>query len=278
VKIAVFSDIHANLPALQRVIGDIETWQPDQVIMAGDLVNRGPRPVECLDLLLEKERSAGWQLVRGNHEDYVISHAEPDAPSSGPAFDVHRGSYWTYTKLNHDVSALTRLPFQVSLHDPAGGEARIVHASMRGNRDGIYPETTDRTLRLQLGAPPALLCVGHTHRPLIRWIGGTLVVNAGSAGLPFDGDRRAAYARLEWAAGNWRAEIVRLEYDFQAAQADFYSTGFIEGAGPLARLVLIELQEARSQLFQWAYRYQDAALDGRITLENSVAEFLSGPH
>ncbi len=275
-KIAVLADIHANLPALEAVAAHIEAWQPDRVVVAGDLVNRGPRPFECLHFVLEKQNTQGWLTVRGNHEDYVITHSLPNAPRSGPALEVHRGSFWTYQKLDRDICSLVEMPFQQSLNGPDGSEMRVVHASMRGNRDGIYPETHDETLRKQLGDPPALLCVGHTHRPLIRGLDETLVVNAGSVGLPFDYDRRAGYAQLTWRQNAWHAQIVRLDYDFARAERDFFETNFIHDAGPLAQLVLIELRQARSQLFQWADRYQERALAGEISMQDSVREFVDG--
>jgi putative phosphoesterase len=187
-KIAVLADIHANFIALQSVVEHLESWKPDEVIVAGDIVNRGPRPLQCLDFVRERANTQGWLTVRGNHEDYVISRAQPDQPQAGPFFDVHQGSYWTYRQLNSDVSPLEAMPFQQTLLVQDGGEVRITHASMRGNRDGVYPETSDETLKKQMGPPPAIFCVGHTHRPLIRRLCGALVVNVGSAGLPFDGD------------------------------------------------------------------------------------------
>jgi putative phosphoesterase len=274
VKIAVLADIHANLPALQAVTAHLEAWQPDQVIVAGDLVNRGPRPLECLQFVQEKQRTQGWLTVRGNHEDYVITHSEPDAPRSGPALEVHRGSYWTYQKLGEDIRPLVEMPFQQSFQELDGSEVRVVHASMRGNRDGIYPETSDETLRRQIGAPPAVLCVGHTHRPLVRWLNGTLVVNAGSVGLPFDFDRRTGYAQIFWSRRTWHARLIRLEYDIAQEERDFAETNFIPDAGPLAQLVLIELRQARSMLFQWASRFQARALAGEISMQDSVREFL----
>jgi predicted phosphodiesterase len=273
-KIAVLTDIHANLPALEAVAAHIEAWHPDRVVVAGDLVNRGPRPLECQQFVLEKQKNQGWLTVRGNHEDYVITNSLPDAPRTGPALDVHRGSFWTYQKLGGDIRPLLDMPFQQSLDGPNGTEVRVVHASMRNNRDGIYPETRDEALRKQLGIPPALLCVGHTHRSLVRWLDDTLVVNAGSVGLPFDHDRRAGYAQLSWSRNTWRAQIIRLDYDFMRAERDFFDTNFITDAGPLAQLVLIELRQARSQLFQWAARYQDRALAGEISVQDSVREFL----
>jgi putative phosphoesterase len=273
-KIAVLADIHANLPALQAVVDHVEAWQPDYVIVAGDLVNRGPHPLECLQFVQERQRTQGWLTVRGNHEDYVITHSEPDAPRNGPALEVHRGSFWTYNKLGGDVSPLLEMPFQQNLKDSSGSEVRVVHASMRGNRDGIYPETRDETLRKQIGEPPAVLCVGHTHRPLVRWLNETLVVNAGSVGLPFDNDQRTGYAQIARSHNAWHAQIVRLDYDIAQGERDFLETNFIPDAGPLAQLVLIELRQARSMLFQWAVRFQDRALAGEISMQDSVREFL----
>ncbi|MGD9092300.1 MAG: metallophosphoesterase family protein [Anaerolineales bacterium] len=273
-KFIVLSDIHSNLHALQEVVLSIDKWKPDIVIVAGDIVNRGPRPRECLDLVLERVQSDGWLLIRGNHEDYVIARTRPDSPRTGPKFEVHRPSYWTLDQLGGDVSTLLAMPFSQSLTAPDGKEIRIVHGSMRGNRDGIYSETNNETLKDQIAPPPSLFCVGHTHLPLIRSYNGTLVVNVGSSGLPFDGDQRPSYARITWHKGEWVAEIVRVNYDIQAAERDFYSSGYLAEGGPLVRLVLFELRHASSQLYNWSRLYQEQTLQGRISLNRSVQEYL----
>lgn len=274
-KLAVLADIHANFVALQTVTAHIEAWQPDRVVVAGDIINRGPRSSECLRFVQAKQETAGWLVVGGNHEDYVISHSQPDAPRCGPAFEVHRHSYWTYRQLDGQTPALATMPFQQSLTAPDGSEVRIVHASMRGNRDGIYPKTTDEELRQKIRPGPPLLCVGHTHLPLVRRIDGTLVVNVGSAGLPFDGDTRPSYAQLSWRRGEWQIEIVRLDYDRPAAERDLFQTDFFEGSGPLAWVILNELRTARSRLFHWTAQYQARVLAGELTMEDSVQQFLA---
>ncbi len=173
------------------------------------------------------------------------------------------------------------MPNQQSLVGPDGKEARFVHASMIHNRDGIYPETTDAELERKINGKispfpeaPSLFAVGHTHRALIRSLNGTLVVNAGSVGLPFDHDRRAGYAQIVWGKLGWEAKIVRLEYDRAQAERDFFETGYFEEAGPLIRLVLIELRTAVSQLYSWSIRYQQQALNGEISMEESVRRYL----
>lgn len=273
-KLAIFADVHSNLPALQAVIKDIQSWSPDRVIIAGDLVNRGPRPLECLELIHEKVESDGWIILRGNHEDYVLCHEQSDAPLSGPPFEVHRASYWTFEKVSAMMSVLRNLPLTLSFLDAQGEEVRVTHASMRGIRDGLYPWMPDEKIQKRLGAPPKLFCVGHTHLPFVRQLDDTLVVNVGSAGLPFDGDIRPSYARLAWRNGIWTAEIIRVNYDMQTAERDFISTGYLEEAGPLAHLVLLELQHARSQLYQWAKLFQDRVLAGEVTMNQAVEAFL----
>ncbi len=280
-KIAVISDIHANLPALEAVTHDLEAWRADHVIVAGDLVNRGPRSAECLSFVQNKAITAGWRVLLGNHEEYVIRHSDPDTPRSGPAFEIRRASYFTFRQLGCNVLPLAALPFSISLDSPDGSEARFTHASMRGTRDGIYRRTPDAEVLLQTGAPrqddrlPSLFCVGHTHMPFVRRVKGVLAVNAGSVGMPFDGDTRASYAQLTWRGGEWSADIVRLSYDLERADQDYEETGFLEQGGPLARLMRIELRTGHSQLYQWAQRFEAPVLAGVISMEESVEEFLA---
>jgi predicted phosphodiesterase len=276
-KVAVISDIHANLVAFRRVLADLAAWQPDIVVVAGDTVKRGPRPREGLEIVLEKQRTEGWLVVRGNHEDYVIDQGNPQAPSSGPVYETHQASYWTYQKLGKNVADLVQMPFQVSFPGPDGREFRVAHASMTGNRHGIYPETGEMQLRSLIGPAdktPAVFVVGHTHRPLIRQVGETFVVNAGSAGLPFDGCTRPSYARLEWLGESWKAQIQRLEYDLAQAERDFFESGYAAGAGPLTDLVLIELRSARSQLYYWAISYQEQVMAGEMSMRASIDAYL----
>ncbi len=274
-KIAILADIHGNMPALQRVAAHLETWQPDQVVMAGDVVNRGPQPRRCLQFVEERQQAAGWHMVRGNHEDYVLVFNRPDVPKRGPEFEVYRNAYWTYRRLDGKISCLETMPFQVSMVGPDGREVRVVHASMRGNRDGIYPDTPDTLLRRQVAPAPAVLCVGHTHRPLVRRLDDTLVVNVGSVGMPFDGDRRAAYAQLTWQEGRWQAEIIRLEYDQAQTETQFYASGFIPEAGPLAQVMLLEFRQARSHIHSWIAHYEPLVLSGQMSMAESVDRYLS---
>jgi len=276
-KIAVLADIHANYRALETVVDHVERWEPDQVLVAGDIVNRGPRSLCCLDLVEEKRQQEGWQVIRGNHEDYVIGRDEPDAPQGGPLYELFQPVRFTYAQLNRDVSAIRALPTKISLDFSEAGEVRMLHASMRNNRDGIYPETTDIELKKQIAPAPAVFITGHTHRALVRTLNGTLVVNAGSVGLPFDGDTRAGYAQVTLRNDQWQAQIMRLEYDMAAAERDYTEFGFMHGGGPLAELILLEMKSAMSQLYPWTAKYNSPVQKGQITVEAATREFLKNP-
>lgn len=273
-KVAVLSDIHGNLPALRAVADDIARWRPDAVVVDGDIVNRGPLSGDCLDFVLERREAHGWVLLRGNHEDFVMECGNPDAPQSGPAYEMTQFAHFALSQLNGHVAALRELPDVFEIDAPGDKVLRVVHASMRNNRDGIYPITGDDELREQIAPPPAVFVTGHTHRPLQRQLDDTLIVNIGAVGSPFDNDRRAGYGRFEWDGGHWSAEVMRVDYDYAQIELDYAQSGFLRDGGPLAQLMLVELRKARGLIFRWASRYEQAVRSGAMTLEDSVRDLL----
>ena len=273
-KLAVLSDIHGNWPGLMVVADHIERWQPDLVIVNGDVINRGPNSAACWDFVQQKRRDCGWLTVLGNHEEYVIAQGKPDAARAGVPFDIYRPSFWVYEQLGCDMSALQALPFALN-ETIDGTPVRITHASMLGTRDGVYRLTPDAELLAKIGEPaPSLFVVGHTHQPLVRRLNNTLVVNAGATGMPFDDDWRVSYAQLTLDRGEWEAEIVRLEYDRPQAERDFFDTGFIDGGGPLTRIMLRELQLATGMLYTFFKLYEQRVIAGELTLVRAVDLFL----
>lgn len=271
-KLAVLSDIHGNLAALQAIADDIDRWQADTIVVAGDVINRGPLPRQCLDFVFAREATAGWRLLRGNHEEYVLGVIADPSPRAGVEEAVRASVRWTAAQVG-DPAAIAAMATIVQLPAPDGGEVRIVHASMRHNRDNILPQTSDEELRAKIAPAPPLFVCGHTHRPLIRQLDQTLVVNAGSVGLPFDGDTCASYARLTWREG-WQAEITRVPYDREQAAIDYEQSGFLHQSGPLGPLIFTEFQHAKPFLSTWYQRYEVEVLAGALTAAQSVATFL----
>ncbi len=270
-KIAVLSDIHGNMPALVAVADHIKRWQPDQVVVNGDMVNRGPRSDACLEFLMQKAERENWLLLRGNHEEFIARCADLTQTESDPEYELLQFAHWSYHQVKEQVSYLASLPEQYEWQAPDGQVVRVTHASMINNRDGLYPAMSDDDLRKRITPAPAVFVTGHTHRALIRQIDNSLVVNTGAVGAPFDDDRRASYAQLTWCEQTgWQAEIIRIPYDYEQIERDYIESGFLDEAGPLAQLMLVELRKATGLVYLWAARYQDALLAGEIGMEESV--------
>ncbi|MEI7771011.1 MAG: metallophosphoesterase family protein [Chloroflexales bacterium] len=278
-KIAILADIHANLAALQATIDDIDGWSPDAVIVGGDIVNRGPQSDDCLDLVLRLRDQRGWQVIAGNHEGYVLRYAvdraRHDFPTSGPRYEFSRLIGWAYGQLADRIPAIAALPEQLEIATPAGA-IRVLHASVRHNRDGVMAASSDAELRRQIDPAAAVFCVGHTHMPFVRRVDDTLVVNVGSVGLPFDGDTRAAYARLSLGHAGWGAAIRRVDYDLAATERVFVHGGAMESIGPMAEIMLRELQTGTSLMFDFLPRYDGPIHSGEISMANAVRDFLDG--
>ncbi|MBK7914857.1 MAG: metallophosphoesterase family protein [Chloroflexi bacterium] len=275
-KIALLSDIHGNVAALQAVLADIDAWQPDQVIVNGDVVNRGPDSPACWQMIADRRAQSGWQALGGNHEAYVCKHANPvpDAEHIGIQADINQNSRWTYRQLNGQVAELTALPQVIDITAPDGSRLRATHASMRGNSDSINPADDDATISQQIAPATAVFVTSHIHVAYIRQIRNTLLVNTGSAGQLCDGDPRASYAQVIWQNGQWRAKIVRLPYDRAATERAFFASGFMDETGPVAHLVFQEWKTAVPLLPPWRQQYMAAVIHGDISLEQSVADFL----
>ncbi len=274
-RVAILADIHGNLPALEEVARQVEHLMPDLVLVAGDIVNRGPWSPECLAFVQERQAQAGWQVIRGNHEGYVIRSFEEPETRAGLEGAIRQNVRWTLERLG-GIEAIAALPAMLQFAGPDGGEIRLVHASMLNDRDNILPTTSDQELREKIAPAPELFCCGHTHRALVRAIDDTLVVNAGSVGLPFDGDVRAAYALATWQASRgWLAEIRRVAYDRERTARAFKQSGFLAQAGPAARLIYEEFKRARPYLGSWFVEYEQAVAAGDITAAESVSRFLA---
>ncbi|PDW04625.1 metallophosphoesterase family protein [Candidatus Viridilinea mediisalina] len=280
-KIAIIADIHGNLAALHAVIADLEVWSPDLVIVAGDTINRGPCSGACLELVLRMVAERGWLLLRGNHERYLLSYhrqyQQATLPQHGPDYELSRIIAWTHSQVHAWVDVLDALPDRLHVALDTDRLA-VYHASIVHDRDGLVPMASDERLRAQIEPEAAIFCTAHTHVPFVRQLDQTLIVNVGAVGLPFDGDQRLAYARLTRGHKGWNATIMRLDYDVASAAQAIYSSGMFEHVGPLAELLLRELQTGHSLLFGFVANYRDPILAGQISFEDALSACLAQAH
>lgn len=279
-KLAVLSDIHGNWPALQAVAADIDAWQPDAVLVNGDVVNDGPSSLTCWQYIADRRTRDGWRVLRGNHEEYVAEWRDPAMPREGPAYDLIRLSRWTYEQLDEAdeqiVDTLAALPERWEWVAPDGTRLAAMHGTLLGNRAGIYPFTSDDDVRRRIVTGARVFVTAHTHVAHIRSLDGTLVANVGSVGIPGDGDGRAAYGRFTWtAARGWEAQIVRVAYDRNQTERDYFTSGFMDEVGPEAELSLAQFRLSCDVRTRWAAADRWRILSGEISLAESVRQWLA---
>ncbi len=273
-RIAILADIHSNSAALEAAVCDILNRRPDEVIVAGDIINRGPQPRQCLERILDLQRTKGWHLLRGNHEDFVLSERTPTPNRVQWQNEVLQHTAWTAHQIISLAGDVEAMPNQVDVAGPDGRLVRAVHASMESNRSGLFEHMDDGEMLALMDPAPAVHCVGHTHRPFVRWIDSQLVVNAGAVGLPFDRDPRAAYAWLEWTGGTWQAEIIRLNYDRTRTEKAMHDSGYLADGGPMTALVVDELRHARPNFQRWHRDYEADVAAGRLSVQEAVDALL----
>lgn len=239
--VAILSDVHGNLSALEAVLADIAARGVTEVVVAGDLVGFGANPNEVVDLLITR----GVTLVRGNHEhEYVAPYADRQTRARWRADPRLASMCWYLDRLGPERGAfLAALPERHWLDEATA----IVHGSPRHIRDAVLAGTDEAELDAMFAGTPATAAfVGHTHRPVIRTTAQRRVVNVGSVGAPLDGDPRAAYVLAERSVaappGAWTSTVVRVPYDVERAIAA-YDNG-LRAADPGFAAVMARLLRA----------------------------------
>ncbi len=273
-KLAILADIHGNLPALEAVAEHIAQWQPDQVIVNGDIVNRGPCSLATWQFAQQRAEQDGWLLLRGNHEDYLLERLAGNDVRAGTEFEINYLSYWTFLQMGTAVSELTPLPDGHSIFTPDGQELRIRHSSMQHNRHWFGPYTADDVLRPLIAPPPDVFITSHIHMPYLRHLERTRIINTGAAGSPIDGDVRASYIQLFHYHNQWHISFIRLDYDREAMAQYCRSTGFLTETGPVSWLIYHEWRLAVDLVYAWQFQFQEDVLQGRIDLETAVSHYL----
>ncbi len=224
-RVAVITDIHGNLLALETVLARIEQIDVDTIYCGGDLVGYGPRPNEVCRLIEER----GIPTIYGNY-DYAIGRDEEDC---GCAYrDPHdrelgrKSIAWTLERTDQRSKDFMRgLPFDLRF-ELADRRVRLVHGSPRKVNEYLFEDKPARTFeRIAAGAECDVLVFGHTHQPWVREYGDVLFVNCGSVGKPKDGDPRGAFAVLEGADGQVTARIERVAYDAAAVAKEVAAAG-----------------------------------------------------
>jgi predicted phosphodiesterase len=284
-RLAVIADIHANLPALQAVLEDLEAYHPDAVLAAGDLVLGGPQPVEVLQAL----RALPLVCIRGNNEEYLLEYGRAPEKYNGKRWAP---LHWTYARLGaSDLEWIANLPRTLSFAPDGATALRMVHGSPPGcPQGGLVPDDarvlelfrrahlvppdnapTPLSDALAVVSEPNLICA-HTHIPWQQRIDGRLVFNPGSVGAPINEERAACYARLEWREGallewseeNWQVELRAVEYNYRVLLDSYTHDGYLPLGGAFARACLLNALTGLN--YAWFFVQHAASLAQRAGL------------
>jgi predicted phosphodiesterase len=216
-RLAVISDIHGNLPALEAVRKAVHAARPDFVAVTGDHVFNGPDPAGVIDLLRTME-SDGAMVVAGNTDvavaDFDYAAAFPWMTDGVPETYL-AAAEWANDALGDERLAwLRRLPNERRARATDDTMVLACHASP-GSQTAGFDQTLDPNVILERVSrtDARVIACGHTHLPEVRDLGWKIIVNAGSAGYVFDGDPTATWALVDLVDGNVEAEIKRTEFD-----------------------------------------------------------------
>jgi len=230
-RIALLSDIHGNLVALEAVFADLRQHGAfDEIIVAGDLAWSGPWPAEVVDLL----RASGAAVIQGNTDAFFRRRAGDPPPGKRDSRFAEQLAWMSERLGGERLSYLANLPFSHRVIPQSGQDLLVVHANPSDLDHPIMPKTSaadlDDLLLAEGTAPDwAALAFGHIHVPFTRHWRGRLLVDVASAGLPMDGDPRAVYAILTWQDGQWQAEHHRVFYEVPVVARQMREGGMPRG-------------------------------------------------
>ncbi len=220
-KIAALYDIHGNLPALEAVLKELESIQPDVVVIGGDIVS-GPMPVQTLERL----RQLGEKVVyiRGNGDREVATVFDGQSSSSKMPEEVRQITTWVAHQLEQSQrDFLSQLPEQITLHLEGLGDILFCHATPRSDEE-IFTSATpqERLQNIFNGIEQDIVVCGHTHMQFELQVGSVRILNAGSVGMPYAESPGAYWLLLEPDGYEFRRAAYDLETAAQRVRESTY--------------------------------------------------------
>lgn len=264
-RLALLSDIHGNLPALDAVLADVAELHVDHIVVAGDVVNWGPWSAEALARVVDE----GWPVIRGNNEFYAIDYGTPRAPEAWRNVGQWPLLPWLHRQLDARARALLAMwPDTLSLRFADAPPLRIVHGSPRSPWEAILPDITDAEAELVLnGVEEDTIVAAHTHLPMDRQVGRWHILNPGTVGTPLNGRHEATYMLMEGTPEGWQAALRRLPIDPTPVLVEFERQGFVEACGVIGALVVEEYRCARLEVLPFLRWHQATCPDAPFSLD-----------
>ena len=236
-KIAVISDIHANLEALKTVLKDIEKEKCDRIFCLGDLAMAGPQPVETIDFIIKQK---DWTIIQGNTDKLIVDFSQELFQNMLNTFPLMAKAIKEDVKILRDDQKefLKNLPPQKEL-EIEGVKILLVHGSPRRNNEDILPNLPiEEVEEIISGVKADLILCGHTHMPAgYQTRTKQTVINDGSVGRPMTEDLKSCYLILDIKDGGFEAEHRLLDYDREKAASIMRARNF-DGADGIADMLI----------------------------------------
>ena len=205
-KIAVLSDIHGNKLALEAVIADINKNDVDHIIILGDLITDLP---DDTNDVLDMVRSLDGYVIKGNRELYIQNGQE------AYEYDQYAVTYMTEKILSEKHKKyIHSLPESISLKFHSQATLKLVHGSPFSASELIFEDDQTRIVDCLDAISENMLLCGHSHAQWYKKVQNKTILNPGSVGLNFSGDKTAKYAIMELGDDDWDIALKSVYYDF----------------------------------------------------------------
>ena len=236
-KVAVISDLHGNMQALEKVCEDIENNKCEMVFCLGDLAMAGPQPRATVDFV---KRQNNWTVIQGNTDKLISGISQEELSHMKQKFPVMANALVEEILFMEDERKdfLRNLPPEKKL-EIEGVKIHLVHGSPRKNNENIFPDMPVSEIEEIISPSDAdIIFCGHTHIPCgYQTNKKQTVVNAGSVGRPMTPNARACYVIANFENGGFSIEHRLLDYDRELAAEIILQRDF-EGKEKIARMLL----------------------------------------
>ncbi len=241
-KIAIISDIHGNLDALNSVLDDIQKERCAKIFCLGDIYMAGPEPQKTLDKIHAFMKSKDFYIIQGNTDKMLSVFSFDTYNQILETSAVMASAYLADSKLlsDNDKEFLKKLPEKMEL-EFFGIKILLVHGSPRKNNENIYPDMPLSDIEKMIqGTTADIIFCGHTHTPCgYQTNTNQTVVNVGSIGRPFTSNPESCYAimTINESDSTFKIEHKFVKYDKESASKKVHERGF-DGSDKLACMLL----------------------------------------
>ncbi len=238
-RVAVISDIHGNMQALDTVLDDIKNEKCERIFCLGDLAMAGPEPARAIELIKKLFDEGKLELIQGNTDEMIGSY-DKFGEKVKSVFPIMGNALENDVKIIPEnlKEFLKNLPKQKQL-TVEGINVLLVHGSPRRNDENILPGLPiEQVEEIVAGTDVDLIFCGHTHIPCgYQTINKQTIVNDGSVGRPFTQNPQACYVIVEFLNGMFEVKHKFLDYDRKKA-SEILAQRTFDGADKLAKILI----------------------------------------